>query len=353
MLRRSGKLIPSLYVLALVGVIAIVDACHKSSSEQKVTTPIGTSLIANDGRTETSVVSVAALRTSGDGSTTKVMFNQKEEIFNVGDATMIATLKDALANNKMVTVVTEPSSATLLKVSSSAKVAQRTSAPSAGDAARIDLTSMSDDHVNGLPSGMAILNTTTAGDSLTAVIPDMASAQLMFDYITHQCCANPGPYAIDYCITFQYCPDGCYARAHEMCWIINNKYHYATHKIFSFANAGSDELCVKAEKWGGCCINWWYHVAPLVNIKTAKGVQAYVFDPAMFDQPVLLATWLHAQENPACVPGGDVPHVSMINVQPTASFWPSDGTGYNFDDDPTFANTDTTLVHYRSLISCP
>jgi hypothetical protein len=138
-----------------------------------------------------------------------------------------------------------------------------------------------------------------------------------------------------------------------MCWIINNKYHYGTQKIFSFANAGSDELCVQGQKWGGCCINWWYHVAPLVTIQTTKGPQAYVFDPAMFDQPVLLSTWLHAQENPACVPGGDVPHVTMINVQPTTSYSPSNSTGYAFDTDPHYTNTNSTLVSYMNLTTCP
>jgi hypothetical protein len=91
------------------------------------------------------------------------------------------------------------------------------------------------------PSGMGVMNTTDPG--LNNVIPDFATAQLMFDYICRQCCALPGPYAVDYCIPFQYCRDGCYARAHKMCWIINNRYKYGTKKIFSFANAGTDKLC--------------------------------------------------------------------------------------------------------------
>ena len=138
-----------------------------------------------------------------------------------------------------------------------------------------------------------------------------------------------------------------------MCWILNTKYNYATHKVFSFANAGTDELCVKGEKWGGCCVNWWYHVAPLVNIKTPAGTKAYVFDPAMFDQPVLLATWLHAQENPACDPVGDNPHVSMINIQPTSSYSPNGTTGYLFDTDPTYSSTDHYLSLYSPLTTCP
>ncbi len=197
---------------------------------------------------------------------------------------------------------------------------------------------------------MSVLNTSTPG--LTNVIPDFATAQLMFDYIVKQCCALPSPYGIDHCISFQYCQDGCYARAHKMCWIINNRYHYATHKIFSFANSGSDRLSVKCLKWRGCCVTWWYHVAPLVNVKTPTGVKAYVFDAAMFDQPVLLATWLHAQENPSCVTGTSVARVSMINIQPTASYSPAGYSGLTFNTDPTYSSTNSTLISYAPLHTC-
>jgi hypothetical protein len=195
---------------------------------------------------------------------------------------------------------------------------------------------------------LGIMNPT---GTLVNVVPDMATAQLMFNYITQQCCATPSPYEIDYCIPFQYAHDGCYARAHKMCYILNKKYGYDTHKIYSFANAGSDVLCVQAQKWGGCCVNWWYHVAPLVNIRTPSGVKAFVFDPAMFDQPILLSVWLHAQENPACAWG--TPNVSMINIQPTEMYCPADYSGYLFATDSDFSSTNATLVSYSTYTTCP
>ncbi len=351
------------YVLAIGGILTF-DACHKSAScpDKTSATPANAKstpvqlIQSADGKSETSTVTVAAIRKSGDGKITEVMFNEKAELFMVGDASIIAALQTALTNNKPVSVTTNPWTATVLQVNSASDkdAAAHSSRPivySASTASKIDLANMADETVNNI-AGISVINTTSPG-TLTAVIPDMASAQIIFDYITHQCCALPGPYAIDYCIPFQYCEDGCYARAHKMCWILNTKYNYATHKVFSFANAGSDELSVKGEKWGGCCVNWWYHVAPLVNIKTAKGVQAYVFDPAMFDQPVLLATWLHAQENPACVSGGSTPHVSMINIQPTESYEPSSYSGYSFDTDPTYYYTDATLTSYSPRVTCP
>ncbi len=354
-----------LYATALTGMVVLVNACNKNCEQTRPATTgqAATAKTASapvtqtaQGNNDISVVTVAAIRKSGDGKTTEIMFNEKAELFNVTDAAIIASLQNALDKGTPVKVTVNPWTATVLAANSAtreeaARYTGRHIVYSPTTAHSIDLATMNDNDINNNVPEMAMINTTTSG--LTDVIPDMATAQLIFDYITHQCCALPGPYAVDYCISFQYCEDGCYARAHKMCWILNNDYHYATHKIFSFANAGHDELCVKGEKWGGCCVNWWYHVAPLVNIKTPSGTKAYVFDPAMFDQPVLLATWLHAQQNPACVPGGDVPHVSMINIQPTSSYSPSSGSGFTFDTDPTYSSTDATLTSYAPRITCP
>jgi len=347
------------YVVAVAGIFAIVNACNKS----KPTTE--TTLITNgtaakiaatplrQGEPQTKVVSVLGINTMPDGKTVRVMFRELEEVFTVNDPTVLSGLQTALNGNKTIKITFDPWKATVNQINPISDEERmvhdsRQIISSPGSSQRVDLASMSEDVINNMPAA-AILNTVKTG--LTDVIPDMATAQLMFDYITHQCCALPGPYGIDQCISFQYCEDGCYARAHKMCFILNNKYHYATHKVFSFAYPdGPNSLCVKGEKWGGCCINWWYHVAPLVNIKTPTGTKAYVFDPAMFDQPVLLATWLHAQQNPACASGA-IPKVTSINIQPTASYSPIDTA--HFDTDPTYSMTNSTLVSYAPLTTCP
>jgi len=345
------------YIFVIAGVLALADACKKgkpATEPARQGTVQATKAATSQSQPLTQVVSIANIRQSGDGRASKIMFNQLEEVFTVTDASMLSVLQGAFAAHKSMQITFDPWQASILKIdnltAAQGAVSSGQRLAGGGSAYEIDLSKMSNDVVNSLPAS-AVLNATT--DSLANVIPDMATAQLMFDYITHQACALPGPYGIDQCISFQYCEDGCYARAHKMCWVINNKFHYGTHKIFSFANAGTDELCVKAEKWGGCCVNWWYHVAPIVNIKTPSGTKAYVFDPAMFDQPVLLATWLHAQENPACVPSGDKPHVTMINIQPTASYWPADGSGYTFGTDPLYTSTNSTMVSYAPLKTCP
>ncbi len=353
------KLTAVLYVLAVAGIVTFVNSCSKSGSCQKPT-PVAEQTVQEaqaplqQSTPQTKVVTVANIRKT-NGEATEVMFNELAELFTVTDAGVLASLEEALAAGKPVSAKFDPWTGVVQYVSKvsdavAATYTNRQVNSTSGTSFKVDLANTDPDVINNTPS-MAVLNTTSAG--LTNVVPDMATAQAMFNYITKQCCAVAGPYAIDHCISFQYCQDGCYARAHKMCWILNNTYHYATHKIFSFANSGSDQLSVQCQKWGGCCVRWWYHVAPLVNIKTTTGVKAFVFDPAMFDQPVLLATWLHAQENPACISGGHVAHVSMINIQPTTSYSPSSYSGLTFDTDPFYSSTNSTLVSYSPLHTCP
>jgi len=365
-IRRFQKLQGLLSFIALAGVLTLgsCDKTKDTSGISTVTKRSATEEVVSGKETSpgkpggsqvlTSVVTVAGIRPLGRSTEIEVYFNENTEFFTVTDATLIGTVKEALSNGKPLRVSFNPWEGTLITATAASEqdiavVKSRGIVSNSGISKKIDFTSMTDDVINE-PAAMGILNATDPG--LNNLIPDFATAQLMFNYITRQCCAVPGPYGIDYCISFQYCQDGCYARAHKMCWIINNKYKYGTKKIFSFANAGSDKLCVQGQKWGGCCIRWWYHVAPLVTVQTITGPKAYVFDPAMFNQPVMLATWLHAQENPACA-GGFTPHVTMINVQRTASYAPSGTTGMVFVTDPTYSSTNSVLTSYSALITCP
>jgi len=358
-IKTALKFSSVLFTGALVASVTFINGCSKKSDAahnpvaEATMKQVCTAVPLVQREPITSVVTVANIRKTKDGSATRVMFIQNAQIFTVSDEAAIEMLKKALADNTAVKITFDPWQGIVTQVSVAAAADQqyfRTKAVESEVGTVLRLNEATNADID-RAAEMGILNLTT--DTLTNVIPDFTTAQQMFDYIAHQCCQLPGPYTLDHCITFQYCQDGCYARAHKMCMIINSKYHYGTKKIFSFANSGSDELCVQAQKWGGCCINWWYHVAPLVTIKTPTGPKAYVFDPAMFDQPVLLSVWLHAQENPACAFGGDVPHVSMINIKPTSAYAPASGSGLTFSPDPTYYDTNNTLVDYRYLISCP
>lgn len=348
----------TLALFAIVGSLIFLNSCEKdvslvneSNSKDECVIPVTVNAVQNESITQ--VLTVANIRALSDGVNYKVMFNKNAEIFDLSDASILAQLRQAFNSKKQIKVTFNPWMSKIEKITalSAAEIEQYKSIlPKLTKGISININaSVSADELDNVER-LGVINTTSPSTGLTNVIPDMATAQLMFNYLTKQCCALSGPYGVDYCISFQYAEDGCYARAHKMCYVLNNKYHYSTHKIFSFANSGSDVLSVQAQKWGGCCINWWYHVAPLVNIKTTTGVKAFVFDPAMFDQPVLLSVWLHAQKNPACA---GTPGVSMINIQPTDSYAPADYTGYAFVPDPSYSDTNSTLVAYSNLVSCP
>jgi hypothetical protein len=171
----------------------------------------------------------------------------------------------------------------------------------------------------------------------------------IFNYCANQSCSATGPYDVTPCIPFQYVRDGCYARAHKMRWIIENKFGYCCQKVFSFANVDPDRLAVKASKWGGCCVTWWYHVAPVVEVDLNGHTQCYVIDPGMFNNPVTLYDWLEAQENFDCSPHADI---SMYTIQPPTAYTPAGSTGTAFNTDPTYSLTNTTLINYSHLHTC-
>jgi hypothetical protein len=223
--QRGTKLTIVCGAIAVMGMFVLINSCSKSS---KHTTPESTTdnsaakkaATVTQNLSQTHLVTVANIRKSGDGNTNEAMFNELAELFTVSDATVLSALQNALSSNTPVNVTVDPWKATVLQVSAASQQdaasvrSAKQSTNTQGAAYQVDLANTSADVINNL-AGAAILNTTST--NLTSVIPDMATAQLMFDYITHQCCALPGPYAIDYCIPFQYCEDGCYARAHKMC----------------------------------------------------------------------------------------------------------------------------------------
>jgi len=185
----------------------------------------------------------------------------------------------------------------------------------------------------------------------TDVVPSYAKAKQIFDFCAGLECNLPGPFAVNPCISFQYVIDGCYARAHQIRRIITTHFGYCCEKVFSFGMDG-DTLAVKADKWGGCCVFWWYHVAPLIRVRFKilkfNFTLAMVIDPSMFDKPVLLHTWLAAQENKNCSPNA---HVSQYSIQPGSSYTPNGGPNA-FTTDPNYTATDATLIAYKNLVTC-
>jgi hypothetical protein len=164
----------------------------------------------------------------------------------------------------------------------------------------------------------------------------------IFDYMESQGCAT-GTAEIDFCITFQYVVDGCYARAHKMRQILHEKYKVNCEKVYSYEGA-SGSLAVDA---GDCCVYWWYHVAPLMTVSTLMGPRKFVMDPSMFDHPVTIEEWTSAQENTTCTPYADFGHYEI-----TEGWTYSPGWGGDYWDDDDYSSTNWTLSYYENLETC-
>ena len=303
---------------------------------------------------------VAAIRKSPDGRVTEFVFNESQRIFELEPGaerveSAVDRVNKALRSKRPLKVDFEPRSNRIRRISepseSEAKEflgrvskLEKPERPRAVDLAKIDPNTFNivEQHLK-IPVFAFCLK----------VVPNYAKAKEIFDYCAKQSCALPGPYEVNPCIPFQYVIDGCYARAHKMRWIITTKYKYCCEKVFSFANKGMDTLAVQATKWGGCCVTWWYHVAPLIRVKVGIGkftfTKAMVIDPGMFDQPVNLSVWLSAQEKTACSPNAKV---SMYSIQQGSAYSPANYAGTQFTTDDNYTATDATLNAYKNLHTC-
>ena len=304
------------------------------------------------------IFTVATVR-KGQGRE-EILFNERQQIFTVGTAVRspkeaTSYLKTAIKDNEPVKAVLDPKRGVIDKIEppKPAELEQfrknfilekNPAKPVALDLRALDPTTF---NVVDAKLKWPIFKL------CTKYVPNYAKAKEIFDFCAEQSCHLPPPYDITPCIPFQYVYDGCYARAHKMRKIITTKYGYCCEKVFSFANQNMDSLSVKADKWGGCCINWWYHVAPLIRVKVKilsfNFVLAMVIDPSMFNNPVLLSTWLAAQENPACSPNANV---SMYSIQAGSAYTPANYAGTAFTTDPAYTATDATCVSYSGLTTC-
>ena len=86
-------------------------------------------------------------------------------------------------------------------------------------------------------------------------------------------------------IPFGFPMDGCYARAHKMSRLLEDK------GIISGKAFIEGQLHVDSKDFGE--ITWSYHVAPVIMVKPAgqKIAVPYVIDPSLFTKPVPYATW--------------------------------------------------------------
>jgi hypothetical protein len=91
-------------------------------------------------------------------------------------------------------------------------------------------------------------------------------------------------------IPFQYPSDGCWARAHEICRLIERHLDQNRRdvvvKVWHYG-----DLAVKTENSPECEVEWGFHVAPAVNVDNTL----MVIDPSLFDHLVVFDQWRSAQ----------------------------------------------------------
>lgn len=301
---------------------------------------------------ETEILTVAAVRESGE-----ILFNERQQIFTpaMKGTESLGELKANIRKRVPVKASLDTKRGTVEKiepVGAEEIEAFRRMWPvldNPSKAVRVNVTKLDPIEWNVVGTGQ----NWPAFDVCNTIIPNFTKAKQMFDFCAKQTCSLGGPFDVSPCIPFQFVKDGCFARAHKMRKIITEKYRFCCEKVFAFANQGDDRLAVKANKWGGCCVEWWYHVVPLVRVRFTFGPQslvfAMVFDPGIFNEPVTLTTWLAALEVTGCNPNA---HVSSYSVQPGTAYAPANLSGLVFTTDDNYMKTDQKLNEFKNLVTC-
>lgn len=157
----------------------------------------------------------------------------------------------------------------------------------------------------------------------------------LFNYLADQSCNNYYTPDVYPCITFQYKPDGCHARAHKMKQAMEQSFNKTCDKIFVYglldSGCGSNQL-------------WRYHVAPLVYV----GNTAYVLDPSIANEPKLVDEWKDLMT------GGNY-FICKTHIRPGYYYMPKKRYCSNnsyYADSPTLNHTNWTLLRYQYYNSC-
>ncbi len=313
---------------------------------------------------ESSLLTIAEINDAADRKNIEIRFYERAAIFSIDKNSKAYTdnrvlLAEARKSNNPMKFVTDGKTNTILRIEKASDAEIR--AYNTGDGPnspkmkitgvaplKIDLSRIDTSSFNKVEKQYYF----PVFRLCTNVVPDYATLVSIFNDCASQGCNNPPPYTITNCIPFQYVRDGCYARAHKMRQMIMKKYGYCVEKVFSFAEGAPNRLAVRANMWGGCCVEWWYHVVPLlrlnVKFKNISFQVCYVIDPGMFTTPVTLSTWLQAQKNTSCNANANV---TSYSIQPGTAYWPM-GNSSTFGTDPNYTQTEQTLINYKNLVTC-
>lgn len=362
--KQSGKSI----ILFALPALLLFAACNNNNDKKENTKPVDEKArdTAAQGGT---LLTLALINESRDGKNIEFRFYERQAIYTIDKANKIyssntAMLNEALKNNLPVKFSIARQSTTITNITKATDEEIR--AYNTGDGFNSPARKIKGADI--MPVDVRKIDTAVFDRAdfqvkfpvfrlCTKTVPDYATLVEIFNYCASQGCnvPPPPPYTITNCIPFQYVRDGCYARAHKMRQMITKKYGYCVEKVFSFAVGAPNKLAVKANMWGGCCVEWWYHVVPLLRLQVKPKfgrpyVACYVIDPGMFTTPVKLSTWLQAQKNTTCNPNATV---TSYSIQAGSVYSPAFyGSTDTFVSDPNYIDTEQTLINYKTWITC-
>ena len=135
------------------------------------------------------------------------------------------------------------------------------------------------------------------------------------------------------CIPFTFPDDGCHARAHRMCELMRRDHRVLAGKVWLFG-----DLRARTRNHAQCRVEWLYHVAPVVNVRTNGSIEPMVIDPSLFAGPVTISGWKRIQGDPN----------AELKFS-AASIW-DQPPGENIIRDADFSRTPRDLVRYRNLL---
>jgi hypothetical protein len=122
-----------------------------------------------------------------------------------------------------------------------------------------------------------------------------AHAEDLFQFLSQM--KFPDVQGFERSIPFHYPVDGCWGRAHMMAETmaamgIESRRVFATSTVPSAPLEVRSNFSADQGAAGPPVTRWWYHVAPIVEVRTPAGVQYLVIDPSTQSRPVTVGEWL-------------------------------------------------------------
>jgi hypothetical protein len=119
--------------------------------------------------------------------------------------------------------------------------------------------------------------------------------------------------------------------------ILADNYEYNCWKIFAFGT-----LRANAPSPANCCVEWGWHVAPVVRVGSSSSYTEYVLDPSLFSSPVSKTTWLNKLTGSTCA-SGSVNDYTVVSGE----YYGVNVLG-NLTTDPNYTNTNYILNYYST-----